>query len=367
MELFGLSRTLAELHDAVRAQTPSVPLTGPVTADNTTWFTSFAQAEGKNVVLLSMHYYRANGQDPSSTIQTLISYPDTNLQKELVQLNAASQAAGVPFRMAESNSFYNGGAPNVSDSYASALWVIDHLFTIAQGGSIGVNLHGAGNGDSYTPIADNDGVVVDARPEYYGFFSAPLPDRALSLPPPSTPAPTLSRIRNRSSASSSTTKTILRTSSSPPHVPAPFNPRRFNSSLGRRSPPLPALLYKGAPLIPTVPSPRNLLMASLSLRTPSPGMSPLPARLSSLLLSPSTTPRKFLVISGPMVGTLGAEKIQDSHFWATCRCRKKSGSPLGFGQFVVDGIKSDLFLKFRYSLEMPSLISSDPKLDSPTP
>jgi hypothetical protein len=31
-----------------------------------------------------------------------------------------------------------------------------------------VNLHGGGNGDGYTPIADNDGVVVEARPEYYG-------------------------------------------------------------------------------------------------------------------------------------------------------------------------------------------------------
>jgi hypothetical protein len=159
---------------AILAETPGVPLTGPVTAYNSAWFTSFAQAEAKDVVLLSMHYYRANGQAASSTIQFLLSYPDTNLQKALVPLNAASQAVGVPFRMAETNSFYNGGAPNVSDSYASALWVIDHLFTIAQGGSVGVNLHGGGNGDGYTPIADNDGVVVEARPEYYGVLLCAL-------------------------------------------------------------------------------------------------------------------------------------------------------------------------------------------------
>jgi hypothetical protein len=159
---------------AIQAQTPGVPLTGPVTAYNSTWFTSFAQAEAKDIVLLSMHYYRANGQSPSSTIELLLSYPDTNLQKDLVPLLAASQAAGVPYRMAETNSFYNGGAPNVSDSYASALWVIDHLFTIAQGGSVGVNLHGGGDGDGYTPIVDNDGVVVEARPEYYGVLFCSL-------------------------------------------------------------------------------------------------------------------------------------------------------------------------------------------------
>jgi hypothetical protein len=153
---------------AILAETPGVPLTGPVTAYNSTWFASFAQDEGKSVVLLSMHYYRANGQDPSSNIALLLSYPDTNLQKDLVPLRSAATAAGVPYRMAETNSFYNGGAPNVSDSYASALWVLDHMFTIAQGGSVGLNLHGGGDGPGYTPIADNDGMVVEARPEYYG-------------------------------------------------------------------------------------------------------------------------------------------------------------------------------------------------------
>jgi hypothetical protein len=153
---------------AILAETSGVPLTGPVIAYNTSWFSSFAQAEGKSVILLSAHYYRGNGQSPSSTIQELISYPDTNLENYLAALAPPAAAAGVPFRLAETNSFYNGGAPNISDSYASALWVIDHLFTIALGGGVGVNLHGGGNGPGYTPIADSDGVVVEARPEYYG-------------------------------------------------------------------------------------------------------------------------------------------------------------------------------------------------------
>jgi hypothetical protein len=162
---------------AILAQTPGVPLTGPVIADNTSWFSSFAQAEGKNVVLLSAHYYRANGQDPASNIQKLISYPDTNLQNYLSALEAAAAAVEVPYRMAETNSFYNGGAPNVSDSYASALWVLDHLFTVAQGGSVGLNLHGGGNGSGYTPIADNNGTVLEGRPEYYGVLLSTLAGR----------------------------------------------------------------------------------------------------------------------------------------------------------------------------------------------
>ena len=47
------------------------------------------------------------------------------------------------------------------------------LFNSALGGAAGVNLHGGGSANAYTPIADNSGVVVEARPEFYGltFFT----------------------------------------------------------------------------------------------------------------------------------------------------------------------------------------------------
>jgi hypothetical protein len=93
---------------------------------------------------------------------------DLKLQQDLKILAAGASAIGVPFRITETNSFYNGGAPGVSNSYASSLWVIDHLFSIAMGGASGANLHGGGSGHGYTPIADNSGVVIEARPEYYG-------------------------------------------------------------------------------------------------------------------------------------------------------------------------------------------------------
>jgi hypothetical protein len=77
---------------------------------------------------------------------------------------------GVPYRISECNSFGNGGAAGVSDSYASSLWVIDFLFSAALGGSTGVNMHGGGNSAGYTPIADHSGAVIDVRPEYYGLL-----------------------------------------------------------------------------------------------------------------------------------------------------------------------------------------------------
>jgi uncharacterized protein (TIGR03437 family) len=153
---------------AIRAQSPNVPLTGPVAASNISGFVApFAKAEGKNVILLSDHYYRGNGQSAGSTVELLVS-PDTNIVTQAKGMLAVSQSVDAPYRFAETNSFYNGGAPNVSDAYASALWVMDHLFACASNGAQGINLHGGGNSTGYTPIADNNGVVVGARPEFYG-------------------------------------------------------------------------------------------------------------------------------------------------------------------------------------------------------
>jgi hypothetical protein len=119
--------------------------------------------------MATQHYYRANGQDPSSTLALLLQ-PDSNLPRTVSNLVSAASAANLPlgFRMAECGSFYNGGAPNVSDAYGTALWTLDFMFTIALNGGQGLNFHGGGSGPGYTPIADNGSTVVQARPEFYG-------------------------------------------------------------------------------------------------------------------------------------------------------------------------------------------------------
>jgi len=160
-----------QFRSAILATTPGVPITGPAAAGSVTnWTIPFGQAVTKNeITLLTQHYYRANGDLPTSTGAFLIT-PDTHIVEELAELQTGAQGIGIPFRMAECNSFYNGGASGVSDSYASSLWVIDYLFNCAQGGATGVNFHGGGNGPGYTPIADNNGAVVGARPEFYGIL-----------------------------------------------------------------------------------------------------------------------------------------------------------------------------------------------------
>ena len=133
---------------AIVEATPGVPMTGPATAagnDIATWTLPFGQAvTAAEISLLTQHYYRASGAAASATAAFLISRDD-RLSSQLIELNQGAQQLGIPFRLSECNSFYGGGAPGVSNSYASALWVIDFLFAAANGGASGVNLHGGGN------------------------------------------------------------------------------------------------------------------------------------------------------------------------------------------------------------------------------
>lgn len=169
---------------AILQAAPTAPITGPDTGDGnhiSTWTLPFGQAgTPSEITLLTQHYYRASGASPTSTAAFLIS-PDTQLTTELTALNAGARQLGIPYRISECNSFGNGGAAGVSNSYASSLWVIDFLFSAALGGSTGVNMHGGGNGLGYTPIADDSGGVIEARPEYYGllFFTLAGPGTLL--------------------------------------------------------------------------------------------------------------------------------------------------------------------------------------------
>jgi hypothetical protein len=158
---------------AILQAAPRVPITGPAAGGGnhiSTWTLPFGQiVTPSELTLLTQHYYRQSGASPTSTASYLIS-PDDQLTTDLGILNAGAQQLGVPYRISECNSFFNGGAAGVSNSYASSLWVLDFLFNAAMGGATGVNMHGGGNAPGYTPIADDSGAVIEARPEYYGLL-----------------------------------------------------------------------------------------------------------------------------------------------------------------------------------------------------
>jgi hypothetical protein len=158
-----------QFYQTIRARLPNAPFAGPDTAYNNQWLVPFAKQFKNEAVFLSQHYY-AEGPptDPSMTIERLLR-PNPKLQEEFEGMKATMQESGLPFRLAETNSCYQGGKQGVSDTFASALWSADLMYQLASAGGTGINFHGGGYG-WYTPIAGTQEEGFVARPIYYGML-----------------------------------------------------------------------------------------------------------------------------------------------------------------------------------------------------
>jgi hypothetical protein len=157
-------------HAAVVARVPQAKFAGPDVSNKMAYVTGFAEdvkRSAPDVVMLTSHYYAMGPAGaPGITLDKLLS-PDPKLERDLQIAMTAAHSAGLPYRMSEGNSCWNGGQRGVSDTLASALWVADMMLDFASLGCAGVNLHGGGNG-FYTPIAGSLSAGFERRPEYFG-------------------------------------------------------------------------------------------------------------------------------------------------------------------------------------------------------
>lgn len=156
-------------YKVIRARVPNAPFAGPDTAYNDTWLAPFAKEFKNDIKFVSQHYY-AEGPptDPRMTIERLLR-PNPSLEKEFAGMQKMHSETGLPFRMTETNSCYQGGKHGVSNTFASALWGAELMYQLAAVGAIGINFHGGGFG-WYTPIAGTRQKGYEARPIYYGML-----------------------------------------------------------------------------------------------------------------------------------------------------------------------------------------------------
>ena len=155
---------------AVLARVPNAKFAGPDVSNKMAYVTGFAEDVKKSapeVVLLTSHYYAMGPAGAKDVTMERLLRPDPKLEGDLKTAMDAARSAGLPYRMCEGNSCWNGGQEGVSDTLASALWVLDAMLNFAALGCAGVNLHGGGNG-FYTPIAGSLVKGFVRRPEYFG-------------------------------------------------------------------------------------------------------------------------------------------------------------------------------------------------------
>lgn len=157
---------------AIRKAVPGIHFAAPDTASSVEWVERMANDSKGDVQLLTTHYYRGNQK--YGTPEQLLR-PDPRLKDILVRLRAVSQRSGIPWRMCETNSFFGGGRPGVSDTFVGALWTLDYILLLAQYGCSGVNIETGINQlgfiSSYSPIQDDQKGVNTAGPAYYGMLA----------------------------------------------------------------------------------------------------------------------------------------------------------------------------------------------------
>ena len=141
----------------------------PAWAPNwTDYVTSFGPA-----VFSSLSYHRyaeSSCAGHSPTMAALMAdAASAGIAEFLAPLARTAAAARIPFFVGEGNSISCGGAYNLSDVGASALWALDTLFNVAAVGVERWNFHGGPDG-AYAAVAYDDITVdmPDVRPMYYG-------------------------------------------------------------------------------------------------------------------------------------------------------------------------------------------------------
>ena len=179
----------------IRHALPPVPVAGPAFS-NLQWMdaglSQFLAAE-PGLGLVTFHRYPLRGchvlasQPAYPTVANLLSdYSQSDLAQGVAPFVAMAHAQGLQFRVDEMNSVACAGTHGVSDTFASALWILDTLFEMANVGVDGVNIHTLPGSRYELFTFAHTGTSWEAyvHPEYYGMlmFAQADPPGARLLP-----------------------------------------------------------------------------------------------------------------------------------------------------------------------------------------
>jgi hypothetical protein len=137
---------------------------------------SIAATYPGKLALLSQHSYVAAAGSSDCSVPNL--QITTTLLTDIFDTikAAATKNSLAAWRMDEANTCSGHGQQGVSDTFISSLWAIDYMFEVAKRGGNGVNFHGSENGMDgtvpfyYEPMKEDQGMVVQVQPEYYGLL-----------------------------------------------------------------------------------------------------------------------------------------------------------------------------------------------------
>ena len=159
--------------DVILAAAPDAKFAGPGVHNNGAWAQKFMADFGRSghVVLITEHLYPggAGGKVPTPEIgrdrmlsgeSTLTNGFPKAYKKLYDSFVPQATAEGLPCRLEEVNNYFNGGATNVSNTFAAALWGLDFMHWWAAHGLAGVDFH----------TGDRVAAGAELRPSKYTAF-----------------------------------------------------------------------------------------------------------------------------------------------------------------------------------------------------
>jgi len=193
---YSLSAFIGELRQIV-PRLPAVAMAGPASAE-LPWLSGVPTllAAEPDLRVVTVHRYPIQGclknrASPSypSIANLLNDRSSAGMAQALAPYVALAHARGLQFRVDELNSAALAhclGRTGVSDTFASALWMLDTLFSMASVGVDGVNIHSLPGAayELFTFRRTAAGWQAFVRPDYYGMllFAQAFPPGARLLP-----------------------------------------------------------------------------------------------------------------------------------------------------------------------------------------
>ena len=180
-----------QFHQFATAMPAGIPVAGPASgsAKYLTELGSFLKGEPR-VKLSTFHAYPLKHCTASKvvTIPQLLSPLATSefAQSQAQYVNTAHKY-GKLARLDEMNGITCGGYRGVSNTFASALWVLDTLFELDKVGVDGVNIQTVPGGvqEIFGPASGSGGAMI-VNPEFYGLMmfaqGAPAGSRLFTIP-----------------------------------------------------------------------------------------------------------------------------------------------------------------------------------------
>ena len=137
--------------DAITAPgtAPDAKFCGPsATPGKASWARDFISDFGKSgkIAFVSQHDYPGGAGNKATNVvaardKMLSAAWLKNYEKLYASFATDALSNGLPYRLEEANNFYNGGAKDVSDTFAAALWGLDYLHWWAAHQAAGLNFH----------------------------------------------------------------------------------------------------------------------------------------------------------------------------------------------------------------------------------